>query len=106
MLFACGIEVAASGFEVGGVAEGVLVDVDGVLAEGKIFEVELDGELAVLELAEGGGACVLAGAGFDGDDELVLRWLGEGWNGEEAEGEGDERVAHKSSLLKRLQGQG
>jgi hypothetical protein len=47
---------------------GLGVDVDGVLADGKVLELELDGELA-LALLEGGGAGVFTGAGLDGNDE-------------------------------------
>ena len=47
----------------------------------------------LLPPVEGGGASVLAGAGLEGNDDLVLRF-GEGRNGEEAEGECGERVAH------------
>ena len=60
VLLAGRVEVAARALEVGRIADRMLVDVDGVLAKGKVLEVELDGEFAVLELAEGGGACVLA----------------------------------------------
>ena len=72
VLLVLGIEVAAGGLEVGRFAEGLGVDVDGVLADGKIFEVELDGELALF-LLEGGGTGVFAGAGLEGDDDFVLR---------------------------------
>src|SRR5271154_6830528 len=80
------IEVAASGLEVRCVAEGFLVDVDGVLAYGEVFEAEFDGELAFF-LLEGCGAGVLACAGLEGDDEGVLGF-GERGDGEETEGEG------------------
>jgi hypothetical protein len=72
--------VRAGGLEVGRIAEGVGVDVDGVLADGKIFEIEFDGELALL-LLEGGGAGVLPSAGLERDDEFVLRFFGNGRNG-------------------------
>ena len=91
------IEVRPRGLEIGWVAEGFGVDVDSVLADGKIFEIELDGELAFV-LPEGGGAGVLAGAGLEGDDEFVVRFFGEGWNGEEAKGDHGERAAHKMNL--------
>ena len=72
------------------------MDVDAVLADGKILEFDLDGELALL-LLEGGGTGVLAGAGLEGNDDFVLRF-GEGWDGEKAEGKCGERVAHKVDL--------
>ena len=47
VLLVLGIEVAAGGFEVGRVAECFGVDVNGVFADGQVFEIELDGELAL-----------------------------------------------------------
>jgi len=79
VLLVLGIEMAGGGLEVGGVAEGFGVDVDGVLTDGEILEIYLDGELALL-LLEGGGAGVLAGAGLEGNDDFIfgffLRRLG------------------------------
>jgi hypothetical protein len=79
------VEVAAGALEVRCVADGLGVDVDGVLAYGEVFEIELDGEL-VFALAEGGGAGVFSGAGFDGDDENIfgVGGFGEDWGGKEA----------------------
>ncbi len=71
VLLVVGIEVAAGGLEVGRFAERLLVDVDGVLADGKVLEVELDGEFALF-LLEGGSAGVLAGAGLEGDDDFIF----------------------------------
>ena len=86
------IEVAARSFEVGGVAEGLGVDVDGVVADGQVFEVKLDGEL--FPLFEGGGTGVFAGAGLEGDDENVLRF-GKCGGGEEAKSKEGEGCAHR-----------
>ena len=91
------IEVRPRGLEIGWVAEGFGVDVDGVLADGKILEIELDRELALV-LPEGCGAGVLAGAGLEGDDEFVLRFFGEGRKSEEAKSDHGERAAHKTNL--------
>jgi hypothetical protein len=90
------IEVAARGLEVGSIAEGFGVDVDGVFAYGEIFEVELDGEFA-LDLGEGSGAGVLAGAGLDRDDQRVLGF-GERGRGEEAKSKDGESCAHRLDL--------
>ena len=90
------IEVAARGLEVGSVAEGFGVDVDGVLAYGEILEVELDGEF-VLVLCEGRSAGVVAGAGLDGDDQGVLGF-GERGRGEEAKSKDGESCAHRLDL--------
>jgi hypothetical protein len=69
VLLLVGVEVAAGGLEVGGFADGVLVDVDAVLAEGQVLEVE--GELdALLDGLEGGGAGGLAGGGEERDLDL------------------------------------
>src|SRR5205823_13691097 len=93
VLLVLGIEVSAGGLEVGWIAEGFGVDVDGVLADGKIFEVEFDGEFALL-LLEGGGAGVLTGAGLEGNDDFVL-WFGEGWYGEQTKRKCGDHVAHR-----------
>src|SRR4051794_9634037 len=81
VLFVLGIEVGASGLEIGRIAQGFGMDVDSVLAYRKIFEVELDGELALF-LLEGGGTGVFTGAGLEGNDDFVLR-SGEDWSGEQ-----------------------
>src|SRR5437667_8444854 len=81
VLLVLGIEVRSGGFEVGRIAQGLGVDVDSVFADGKILEVDLDGQLALF-LLEGGGAGVLTGAGLEGNDDFVLRF-GKGWNSEE-----------------------
>lgn len=70
----CRIEVAACSFEIWSVADRVLMDMNGVLAERQVFEIELDGELAIFELVEGRSAGVLSGAGFDGHDQFVFRF--------------------------------
>jgi hypothetical protein len=96
VLLVLGIEVRTGGLEVGWIAEGFGVYVDAMLADGKIFEVNLDGELALF-LLEGGGAGVLAGAGLEGNDDFILRF-GEGWNGEKTKRKCGDRVAHKVDL--------
>jgi hypothetical protein len=84
VLLLVGVEVAAGGLEVGGFADGVLVDVDAVLAEGQVLEVE--GELdALLDGLEGGGAGGLAGGGEERDLDLCGGGLGAG---RRCEGEG------------------
>jgi hypothetical protein len=93
VLLVLGIEVRASGLEVGRIAKGLGVDVDAVLADGKIFEFELDGELALF-LLEGGGTGILTGAGLEGNDDFILRF-GEGWEGEKAKSECGYCVAHR-----------
>ena len=97
VLFVLGIEVWAGGLEVRGVAQGLGVDVDGMLADGKILEVELDDEPALC-LLKGGGACVLAGAGFERNDNFIFWLFSEGWDGEQTEGECGDRVAHRMDL--------
>src|SRR5271165_1061796 len=42
VLLGCGVEVSAGGLEVGWIALGVLVNVDGVLAGRKVLQVDLD----------------------------------------------------------------
>ena len=68
VLLAGGVVVAASGLEVGRVTVGAGVDVNAVLTCGKVFEVELEVD-ALFAGAEGGSACIFAGAGLDGDDD-------------------------------------
>ena len=53
-------------------------------------------ESLLFSWSEGGGAGVLAGAGLDGNDDFVLRFFGEGGNGEKAKSECGEAVAHRS----------
>ena len=96
VLFVLGVEVAAGGLEVRAFAERLGVDVDAVLADGKVFEIYLDDELALV-LLEGGGAGVLAGAGLDGDDDFVLGF-GKDGNGEEAKGKCSEGITHRENL--------
>jgi hypothetical protein len=93
VLLVFGIEVAASGLEIGWVAESFRVNVDSVLADGEILEVELDRELALL-LLEGGGAGIFSGAGLERDDDFGLWLFGEGGDGEKAKSEGDDGLAH------------
>ena len=81
------VEMTAGCLEVRGIAEGFLVDVDGVFADGEVFQVEFDGELTALDLLEGGGSGVLASAGFDGNDDGIVR-LSEGGDGQEAQTKG------------------
>jgi hypothetical protein len=93
VLLVLGIEVRTGGLEVGRIAEGFGVDVDAMLANGEVFEVELDGEFA-LSLREGSGAGVLAGGGLDGDDQGGIFGLGERRGGEEVKGKDGESCAH------------
>ena len=67
-----------------------------MLADGKIFEFELDGELALF-LLERGGAGVLTGAGLEGNDDFILRF-GEGRDGDKTKRECGDRIAHKVDL--------
>ena len=68
VLFAGGVVVAASGLEVRRITVGAGVDVNAVLAHGKILEIELEVD-ALFAGSEGRGACVFAGTGLDGDDD-------------------------------------
>jgi hypothetical protein len=99
VLLAGGIVMAASGLEVGRVTVGTGVDVNAVLTCGKVFEVELEVD-TLFAGAEGGSACIFAGAGLDGDDE-GRRLFREGRNGEEGEGTGGEDSTHTFILLNR-----
>ena len=90
------VEVAACGLEVGGIAERLGVDMDGVFADGKVLEIDLDDEFALV-LLEGGGAGVFAGAGLDGNDDFIL-WLGEDGDREKANRECSESVTHRAYL--------
>jgi hypothetical protein len=85
MLLAVGVEVAARALEVGRIAHRVLVDVHGVLADGKVLQLHRDGQLlAVLVLLEGRGAGVIAAGVLMGTTSVaVLRhaFLSVGWAG-------------------------
>jgi hypothetical protein len=94
VLLGVGIEVAACGLEVRRFAERLLVDMDGMLAHGKVFEVDLDGEFVVLAGGEGGGAGVFAVGGLEGDGESAFGWFRESGNGEETDGEGGNGKTH------------
>jgi hypothetical protein len=106
MLLAFRVEVACGGLEVRSIAQRFSVDMYRMFADGKIFEVEFDRELALL-LPECGGSGVLSGAGLDGNDDCILRWLSYCRNGEEANCKCSEGVAHEyisdQSLLVRIQ---
>src|ERR1700728_3776122 len=94
VLFGVGVEVTSGCLEVGWLAKRLGVNVDAVLARGKIFEVELDGDLATLGGAEGGCAGVLASAGFEGGDHCSFG-CGKDWNSEKTNSE-CERVTHRN----------
>jgi hypothetical protein len=96
------VEVASCRFEVRRFAERLLVDVNGVLAHGEVFEVDLDDELVVFAGGEGGGSGVLTVGGLEGDGDCSFGGLGKGWEGEEADGKGGCGKAHTASLLKFL----
>jgi hypothetical protein len=96
MLLVFGVEVAACSLEVGWFAERLGVDVDGMVADGKVFEIDFDDEFALV-LLEGGGAGVLASAGLEGNDDFILGF-GEDWYGEEAKSECGESITHRASL--------
>jgi len=81
-----GVEVRAGGFEVRGIALGVLMKVDGVLAWRKIVQVKLQGDAASL-LPERDGADVFALGVFEVD--FGFGGAGEGGHPENG-GEGDE----------------
>jgi hypothetical protein len=105
MLLAIGVKVTACRLEVGRVALGVLVNVDGVRADGEVFEADLDDNVAALAGHESGFAGVLACAGLNGDGNGVFG-LGEGGDGDEAESEcsGGKGKAHGLLLLRHVQG--
>jgi len=96
VLLIFGVEVAAGGLEVGGFAKRLGVDVDGVLAGGKILKIDLDDEFAFF-LLEGGGAGIFAGAGLDWNDDFILGF-GEGRNGKKAKSECSESITHRAYL--------
>ena len=72
VLLGVGVEVSAGGFEIGGFAKGLLVDVDGVVAFGQVLEVELDRELAALGFLEGSRSGVLARTGLKWDRKTLV----------------------------------
>jgi hypothetical protein len=94
MLLGAGIEVATGGLEVRRFAEGLLVDVDGVLTHGEVLEIDLDGELVVLARGEGGGAGVFTVGGLEGNSKSAFGRFCESGNGEEADGEGGNGKTH------------
>ncbi len=78
MLFAVGIEMGAGGFEIGRIAFGVLVEVDGVLAGRKIVQVKLEADAwSLLRHGDGADGLALSVLEFD---------LGFGGAGERGEG--------------------
>ena len=94
VLLLVGVEVAAGGGKVGGVAEGFGVDAWTACSPGaRTLEADFDGELRLV-LLEGGSASVLAGAGFEVDGDGWGFVCGEGGNADEAEGESGEGDAH------------
>jgi hypothetical protein len=96
VLFVFRIEVAACSLEVWSLAEGFGVDVDAVFADGQVFEVELDGELA-FALLEGRGAGIFTGAGLERNDKSVFG-LGDRRDCQKAKRECDEVIAHRLVL--------
>jgi hypothetical protein len=96
VLLVFGIEVAACGLEVRAFAERLGMDVNAVFAYGKILEIDLDDEFALV-LLEGGGAGVFSGAGLDGNGDFIFRF-GEDGNGKEAKGKCSESITHKAYL--------